>query len=69
MSKSSGRYASPIEVNVKPSTEGTVLVYTTDGKEIFNGGFDRAIKVLIPSRWLGGLTAVSENEIDAIKLR
>ena len=33
VSKSSGRYASPIEVNVKPSTEGTVLVYTTDGKE------------------------------------
>ena len=32
VSKSSGRYASPIEVNVKPSTEGTVLVYTTDGR-------------------------------------
>ena len=33
VSKSSGRYAAPIEVNVKPSTEGTVLVYTTDGRE------------------------------------
>jgi hypothetical protein len=44
-------------------------IYTDDGKEIFNGGFDRKIKLLIPSYWLGGLTAVSENEIDAIKLR
>jgi hypothetical protein len=51
------------------NNEQTMQIYTTDGKEIFNGGFDRAIKVLIPSRWLGGLTAVSENEIDAIKLR
>ena len=32
VSKSSGNYAAPIEVNVKPSSEGTVLVYTTDGK-------------------------------------
>ena len=32
VNKSSGNYASPVEVNVKPSTEGTVLVYTTDGK-------------------------------------
>ena len=32
ISKSSGNYSSPIEVNVKPSTDGTVLVYTTDGK-------------------------------------
>ena len=33
VSRNSGRYAAPIEVNVKPSTESTVLVYTTDGKE------------------------------------
>ena len=32
VSLSSGNYNSPVEVNVKPSTEGTVLVYTTDGK-------------------------------------
>ena len=31
VSRSSGNYSAPIEVNVKPSTEGTVLVYTTDG--------------------------------------
>ena len=30
--KSSGNYNAPIAVNVKPSTQGTVLVYTTDGK-------------------------------------
>jgi hypothetical protein len=51
------------------NTEQTMQIYSTDGKEIFNGGFEREIKVLIPSGWLGGLTAVSENEIDAIKLR
>lgn len=51
------------------NNEQSMQIYTTDGKEIFNGGFDRAIKLLIPSRFLGGLTAVSENEIDAIKLR
>ena len=33
INKSSGNYNAPVEVNVKPSTEGTVLVYTTDGKE------------------------------------
>ena len=32
VSKSSGNYNAPIEVNVKPSSDGTVLVYTTDGK-------------------------------------
>ena len=30
--KSSGNYNAPLAVNVKPSIEGTVLVYTTDGK-------------------------------------
>ena len=30
--KSSGNYSAPVEVNVRPSTEGTVLVYTTNGK-------------------------------------
>ena len=33
VSKNSGNYSAPVTVNVKPSTEGTVLVYTTDGKE------------------------------------
>lgn len=51
------------------NNEQIMQIYTDDGKEIFNGGFDRKIKLLIPSHWLGGLTAVSENEIDAIKLR
>ncbi len=31
--KNSGSYNAPVTVNVKPSTEGTVLVYTTDGKD------------------------------------
>ena len=44
-------------------------IYTVSGREIFNGGFDRPVKVLIPSITLGGLGAVSENEIDSIKLR
>ena len=32
VSRSSGNYSAPVEVNVKPSVEGTVLVYTVDGK-------------------------------------
>ena len=32
INRSSGNYNAPVEVNVKPSCEGTVLVYTTDGK-------------------------------------
>ena len=44
-------------------------IYTVNGREIFNGGFDRAVKVLIASKVLSGLGAVSENEIDKIKLR
>lgn len=31
--KNSGNYSAPVAVNVKPSSEGTVLVYTTDGHE------------------------------------
>ena len=31
--KTSGNYYAPVTVNVKPSTEGTVLVYTTDGRQ------------------------------------
>ena len=31
--RSSGNYNAPVTVNVKPSTEGTVLVYTTDGRQ------------------------------------
>ena len=30
--KNSGNYSSTVNVNVKPSSEGTVLVYTTDGR-------------------------------------
>ena len=44
-------------------------IYALDGREIFNGGFDRMVKTLIPSSGPGGLYAVSENEIDEIKLR
>lgn len=51
------------------NNEQTMQIYTLSGREIFNGGFDRAVKVLIPSRTLWGLSAVSENEIDKIKLR
>ncbi len=32
ISRASGSYNAPVEVNVKPSCEETVLVYTTDGK-------------------------------------
>ncbi len=32
VNRSSGNYSAPVDVNVKPSSEGTVLVYTTDGK-------------------------------------
>ena len=31
--RASGNYNAPLAVNVKPSTEGTVLVYSTDGRE------------------------------------
>ena len=51
------------------NNEQSMQIYTADGREIFNGGFDRTVKVLIPSWRLGGLTAVTENEIDSIKLR
>ena len=51
------------------NNEQTMQIYTLGGREIFNGGFDRAIKVLIPSKFLWSLSAVSENEIDKIKLR
>ena len=32
INRASGNFNAPIDVNVKPSCEGTVLVYTTDGK-------------------------------------
>ena len=51
------------------SNERSMQIYTTGGKEIFNGGFDRAVKVLIPPRLFGTFTAVTENEIDEVKLR
>ena len=50
------------------NNEQLMQIYTLSGKQIFDGGFDRAVKVLIP-RWFGGLTAVSVNEIDEVKLR
>ena len=51
------------------NNEQSMQIFTLSGREIFNGGFDRTVKVLIPSTFLGGLTAVTENEIDSIKLR
>ena len=33
INRSSGNYNAPVDVTVKPSCEGTVLVYTTDGRE------------------------------------
>jgi hypothetical protein len=51
------------------NNERSMQIYTVNGREIFNGGFYRAVKVLIPSKVLRGLGAVSENEIDKIKLR
>ena len=51
------------------NNERSMQIYTVNGREVFNGGFDRAVKTLIPSSRLSGLAAVSENEIDKIKLR
>ena len=51
------------------NNEQSMQIYSLSGREIFNGGFDRPVKVLIPAATLGGLGAVSENEIDSIKLR
>ena len=51
------------------NNEQSMQIFTLNGREIFNGGFDRIVKVLIPSSGLGGLAAVTENEIDSIKLR
>ena len=50
------------------NNEQLMQIYTLSGREVFNGGFDRAVKVIVPG-WLNRLTAVSENEIDRIKLR
>lgn len=50
------------------NNEQSMQIYTLTGREVFNGGFDRAVKVIVPG-WLNRLTAVSENEIDRIKLR
>ena len=50
------------------NNEQSMQIYTLNGNLIFDGGFDRAVKVLIP-RWLGRLTAVTVNEIDEVKLR
>ena len=44
-------------------------IYTTDGREIFNGGFDRAVRVLIPPSGMSGIAVVAENEIDKVNLR
>ena len=51
------------------NNEQSMQIFTLNGREIFGGGFDRTVKVLIPSWRLGGLAAVTENEIDSIKLR
>ena len=50
------------------NNEQSMQIYSLRGNEIFDGGFDRAVKVIIP-RLFGRLTAVSANEIDEVKLR
>ena len=50
------------------NNEQSMQIYTLSGREVFNGGFDRAVRVIVPG-WLNRLTAVSNNEIDRIKLR
>ena len=50
------------------NNEQSMQIYSLRGNEIFDGGFDRAVKVIIPRRF-GRLTAVSANEIDEVKLR
>ena len=51
------------------NNDQSMQIYTLDGREVFNGGFDKVINALIPSSRLSGLIAVSENEIYEIKLR
>ena len=51
------------------NNEQTMQIYTMDGREIFNGGFDRAVRVLIPPSGLSGIAVVAENEIDKVNLR
>ena len=51
------------------NNEQTMQIYTTDGREIFNGGFDRAVRVLIPPSGMSGIAVVAENEIDKVNLR
>ena len=51
------------------NNDQSMQIYTLDGREVFNGGFDKVINALIPSSRLNGLIAVSENEIYEIKLR
>lgn len=51
------------------NNEQSMQIYTLDGREVFNGGFDKIIKALIPSSRLSGLIAISEGEIDEVKLR
>ncbi len=51
------------------NNDQSMQIYTIEGREVFNGGFDKIIKALIPSSGLGNLTAVSENEIAEVKLR
>ena len=51
------------------NNEQNMQIYTTDGREIFNGGFDRAVRVLIPPSGLSGIAVVAENEIDKVNLR
>lgn len=44
-------------------------IYDMEGNTIFSGGFDRSVRILVPSSRLSRLLAVSENEIDRIRLR
>ena len=51
------------------NNERSCHIYNKDGQLFFSGGFDRAVKILIPSSRVNRMTAVSENEVDAVRLR
>ena len=51
------------------NNERSCQIYDLEGHTIFSGGFDRSVRILVPTSRLSRLLAVSENEIDRIRLR
>ncbi len=51
------------------NNESNLRIYALDGREVFDGPLEMAVKALIPSSRPGSLTAVTEKEIDRITLK